>query len=198
MDPETPRRAEPGIVDRRLEEMEAEALTDEIGQKAEIAELGVCCGRALQLEIPGRHAADIEDENLDVVAGEMSPKLRISPQPPLEPQPRLAHLDIEIAVERRRAALGPHQGELGGWRGPRQAQRLRRHLEVSDRVRELAGFAHRLSADPSPPACRRAGPIPTTSHRKRRPPASRGCDPSAARAVAPWRCPRNARASARR
>src|SRR5216684_2021324 len=151
MDPETPRRAEPGIVDRRLEEMEAEALTDEIGQKADIA-----------------------DENLDVVAGEMSPKLRISPRPPLEPQPRLAHLDIEIAVERQRAALGPHQGELGGWRGPRQAQRLRRHLEVSDRVRELAGFAHRLSADPSPPACRRAGPIPTTSHRKRRPPASRG------------------------
>src|SRR5258708_13047639 len=122
MHPQAPRRAEPGIVDRRLEEMKAEALADEIGQEAEIAQLGIARGCALQLEIPGRHAADIEDGNLDVVAGEGSPERPVGPQPPLEPQPGLAHLAIEIAVEGGCPALRPPPPAPGASTAPRRPQ----------------------------------------------------------------------------
>src|SRR5260221_1078072 len=98
MHPQAPRRAEPGIVDRRLEEMKAEALADEIGQEAEIAQLGIARGCVLQLEIPGRHAADIEDGNLDVVVGEASPELSVGLLTQLERQQGLACVDIAISV----------------------------------------------------------------------------------------------------
>src|SRR5689334_22738278 len=62
--PQPPRHAEPPGVDRRLQEMETQPLADEIGQQAEIAQLSIASGGTLQLEIPGRDAARIEDEDL--------------------------------------------------------------------------------------------------------------------------------------
>src|SRR6185437_5237760 len=116
--PDALRRAEPGAVDRRLDEISPEAAADEIGHEAEIAQFGGTRGGVFELEISRGHAGRIEDGDFDVVALEARRELLVAPLPPLEPQPRLAHGVVEEAIERDGAALGAEQRQLRRRHGP--------------------------------------------------------------------------------
>src|SRR5260221_12550286 len=56
MHPQAHRSTEPAMVDRRLEEMKAKALDDEIGEQAEKTKIGIARGSAQQLKLLSCHA----------------------------------------------------------------------------------------------------------------------------------------------
>ena len=114
--PEPIDRPSPRAVDCRLQQKRAEPPPDELRDQPEIGQLGLARISRIELEVAGRNAADIQNENLGGVLGDLGSQGLVVEQPSLVPQPRRPDRLIEVAVERDGAVLRPDQGQLGVWR----------------------------------------------------------------------------------
>ena len=65
MEPQPTRSHAPGVVDRPVQQVAAEALADELGHQPEIGELDVRRRAPIELGIAGRHTADPQHVHLD-------------------------------------------------------------------------------------------------------------------------------------
>ena len=98
--PEPARPRPPGVTDRPVEQIAAEAAADELGQEPEIGELGIGRLAAVELGVARRNAVDPEHVHLHRRIADDLEELLVRQQQAHHPGPLLADRAIEIAVER--------------------------------------------------------------------------------------------------
>ncbi len=150
--PQPPDRSRPGPIDRRPQQKRAEPAADEFRNEAEIAQFGFVRRRRVELEIAGRHPADIEHEDLGRLLLDLRRERRVVEQPALEPQPwrrRRSRTDsgrTKPCIARPASAPACRQR-----RRHRRRARLLAHFEIGDDVVE-EGHRRALSLGAVEPA----------------------------------------------
>ena len=119
-------------MDRPIQQIAAQSLTDEFGHEPEITDFNVRRGAAIQLGIAGRHGAEPEHVHLDARIDQDGGEPGIVEPPAIGPAPGLAHRGIDIPIERDGGALCPADFEVRTRRRPRPLRRRRPHLEIGD------------------------------------------------------------------